>query len=80
MPLIAPPNEYEEPKSEPVPESKLTDWEQDRRIQLIMNMNPWTCSSCGGVNHYLCKLCCGRFKKSDPCYGVRPPNHSKVRK
>ena len=80
MPLIGPPNEYDKPVPESVEPSKLTDYEQDRRIQLILNLNPWICSSCGGVNSYLTKLCCGRHKKSNPCYGVRPANHSKVRK
>jgi len=52
MPLITPPNDegYPESVREELPESGLTDYENNRRIQLFLNIQPWLCPACGLTN------------------------------
>ena len=73
MPLIRPPDEYGEPKPKEQSEPILTDWEDDRRIQLFLNVKSWKCPKCGMTNFGRNKACV------PPCRFPRPAHYIKSR-
>lgn len=68
MTLINPPDCDDEPEPEPVP-VKNCSWEEHRRIQLFLNVNPWRCK-CGLTLH-------GRVLNCVRCNQPRPENYKK---
>jgi hypothetical protein len=74
MPTISPPNQYGIESIEVDSKSeRLTDYEDDRRIQLFLNVPPWRCE-CGNTNFGRNKLCAD-FR----CKMPRPADYRKVR-
>jgi hypothetical protein len=78
--IIKPPNEYG------IPEPKLLefhdstkDWEENRRIQLYLDIKPWLCPECGGKMFgrvLACVFCKFRRNKHVP----RPLSFKKERR
>lgn len=69
MPIIGPPQEYGVTESQS--ETELSDFEQNRRIQLFLNVKSWKCI-CGNTN-FGRNLLCADFR----CKKPRPPHYTK---
>jgi len=66
MTLIRPPSDDEPDDEKPTGEWKPCTWEEYRRIQLFLNVNPWRCS-CGLTLHGRVETCvrCGQLRPKD---------------
>ena len=80
MPRIGPPinreypTTFEEPKPEPVKLDWEKEWEDRRKIFLYLDVEPWKCPTCGGMNFGRMLYCIGckvRHRGIIP----RPENH-----
>lgn len=54
MPIISPPSDNGEIART---ETELTEWEQNRRIELFLDVKPWVCPRCNGTNFGRNKFC-----------------------